>query len=224
MRRAATTFSDSCRPYTGPALAWLVVACTAPDGSYWALQSWQRMLPNLGETPWLPSQSVWELHLSHWAGPLPALEIHLDWVNTQRAQHLFGRLTYLGRPVYGFGSRPNGDPTDTYGRNIYLDVLNAPGYGPGWKRENSFLAHNPSGNFCYGFYPHAPYPGYPPGDRPAGVGERYRATVVGPGVLPDVAWEAPAIGDWSSADPAYEQQMNALSDTLRGDDKLCRQH
>jgi hypothetical protein len=227
MRRAATSFNNACRPYDGTALPWLVAGCVAPDGSFWALQSWQRMLPNLGETPWLASQTVWELHLSHWTGALPALEVHLDWVNTQKAQHLFGRLTYLDRPVFGFGSRPNGDPTDSYGRNIYLDVLNAPGYGPGWKRENSFLAHNPSGNFCYAFYPHAPYPGYPLGDRPAGAGDRYRATVIGPGVLPDIGWEAPAIGAWNLADPAltaYEQQMNALSDTLRGDDKLCRQH
>jgi hypothetical protein len=113
------------------------------------------------------------------------------------------------------------------GRNIYLDVLNAPGYGTGWKRENSFLAHNPSGNFCYGFYPHAPYPGYPPGDRPAGAAERYRATVIGPGVLPDIGWEAAGIGGWNPSDSAlaaYEQQMNALSDSLRGDDMLCRQH
>lgn len=28
-----------CLPYDGPPLAWLVKACDAPDGSYWALQS-----------------------------------------------------------------------------------------------------------------------------------------------------------------------------------------
>jgi len=57
LRTAATSFTNKCRPYSGPALNWLVAACTAPDGSFWALQSWQRMLPNLGETPWLPAQS-----------------------------------------------------------------------------------------------------------------------------------------------------------------------
>ena len=36
-------------------------------------------------------------------------------------------------------------------------------------------------------------PGYPAvGRRPAGKGQRYRATVVGPGVLPDVTWEGAA--------------------------------
>jgi hypothetical protein len=33
------TFQDACRPYAGPALAWVVTACTAPDGTFWALQS-----------------------------------------------------------------------------------------------------------------------------------------------------------------------------------------
>src|SRR5205085_8379406 len=45
-------FRNTCRPYDGPKLAWLVTACKASDGSYWALQSWQRMLPDLGYTPW----------------------------------------------------------------------------------------------------------------------------------------------------------------------------
>ena len=227
LRRAATSFSNTCRPYTGPELPWLLVACTAPDGSNWALQSWQRMLPNLGETPWLASQSVWELHLSHWSGALPVLDIRLDWVNTQKAQHLFGRFSYLDKAVHGFGSQSDGNPTDSFGRNIYLDVLNAPGYGPGWKRENSFLTHNPGGNFCYGFYPHPPYPGYPAGDRPAGAGERYRATVIGPGVLPDIGWQGVGIGAFNPTDPShatYEQQMNVLSDSFGVADTLCHQH
>src|SRR5438552_4144420 len=33
-------FVNRCSPYDGPALAYLVVACKAPDGSYWALQRW----------------------------------------------------------------------------------------------------------------------------------------------------------------------------------------
>ena len=31
------TFRNNCGAYDGPALAWLVTACKAPDGSYWAL-------------------------------------------------------------------------------------------------------------------------------------------------------------------------------------------
>src|SRR6059058_3965237 len=44
------TFGGKCGAYDGPALAWKVTACKAPDGSYWALQAWQRMLPNYGVT------------------------------------------------------------------------------------------------------------------------------------------------------------------------------
>ena len=58
----------SCRPYDGPELAWFVTGCTAADGSYWTVQSWQRVLPDLGFTPWLPAQTAWELHVSHWTG------------------------------------------------------------------------------------------------------------------------------------------------------------
>src|SRR6266581_1732899 len=35
------TFRNSCGAYDGPVLPWLVTACKAPDGSYWALQKWQ---------------------------------------------------------------------------------------------------------------------------------------------------------------------------------------
>ena len=45
------TFEGSCGSYDGPPLAWQVAACKAPDGSYWALQAWQRMLPNYGADP-----------------------------------------------------------------------------------------------------------------------------------------------------------------------------
>jgi hypothetical protein len=227
LRAGAMVFKNACGPYTGPTLTWLVAACTASDGSSWALQSWQRALPNLGETPWLAAQSVWELHLSHWTGPLPVLDIELDWVNTQKEQHLFGRFSYLGLPVHGFGSMADGNPTDSFGRNIYLDVLNAPGYGTGWKRENSFLTHNSGGNFCYGFYPHAPYPGYPAGARPSGAGESYRATVIGPGVLPDVGWLGDGLGTFdpsNAAQATHELDMNVLSDSFSTTDKLCHQH
>jgi hypothetical protein len=38
------TFANNCMRYDGPPLAYLVTACKAKDGSYWALQRWQRML------------------------------------------------------------------------------------------------------------------------------------------------------------------------------------
>ena len=181
-------FRNSCGAYRGPALGWLVKACTAPDGSHWTLQSWQRALPNygLGATP---TQAVWELRLSHWRGEPAVLEVTLDWAY-RRFDHLYGRLTYRGEAVHGFRSTSTGVPLDTFGRNLYVDTFNST-YGEGWKRENSFLAQRDAGTFCYGFFSH--------GARPSGKGERYRATVIGPGVTPDPLWESEAQGSYDLA-------------------------
>ena len=210
------TFNDESSPYDGAPLHWLVAARRAPDGSWWALQTWQRMLPNYGYVPWKPLQSAWELHLSHWTGPLPQLEIWLDWVYHGRFHHLFGRYTYRDRPVYGNGSTPVGNPTDPYGRNIYVDTYNS-AYGSGWKREMSFLTHRPNGNFCYGFYPRQSI--YDGGRRPAGHGQRYRATVIGPGVAPDAYWEGQGLGAY---DRTLDARMNALEDQVSQSDPHCQ--
>ena len=95
-RRPVWKSVKACAAYDGPALHWLVAACKAPDGSYWALQSWQRMLPNQGYPARTGLQRARELHLSHWRGELPKLEVYLDWIYGGRYHHLFGRYTYLG--------------------------------------------------------------------------------------------------------------------------------
>jgi hypothetical protein len=194
-----------CLPYDGPSLPWLVTACKAPDGSYWALQSWQRLKPNYGGR-----SGAWELHLSHWRGAIAQLVIYQNWAYGG-VRHLFGRLTYDGVGVYGFSSTPHGNPLDSYGRNIYVDTLDS-AYGKGWHRENSFLTHhrgNTLGDFCYGFYRH--------GDHPSGDGTEYRATAEGPGVTPDVMWEAKDIGP---LDPSLQAQMRTMERSW-GDPK-CR--
>jgi hypothetical protein len=182
------TFANTCRPYTGPELHWLVTACTASDGSHWAVQAWQRMLPNYGLAA-SPKQSVWELRLSHWKGAIAQLAVTTNWAY-RSFDHIFGTFTYLGKPVYGFKSKPSGEPLDTFGRNIYVDTLDS-AYGSGWRRENSFLTHKGTGVFCYGFYSH--------GSRPVGKGQRYRATVIGPGVTPDVYWENSPLGTYDKS-------------------------
>jgi hypothetical protein len=192
----------SCLPYDGPTLAFEVAACKAPDGSYWALQAWQRALPDYGVNP-TAAQSALELHLSHWKGGLPSLQIGMDW-SYHRFVHLYGTLTYGGVPVYGFRSTPAGQPLDTFGRNIYVDTFDSK-YGTGWKRENSFLTHKPKGSFCYGFYPH--------GSHPSGAGTQYRAYVVGPGVAPDVLWSAADPGPYNkAADATANAAQKALAD------------
>jgi hypothetical protein len=209
------TAAGSCRKYDGPMLALLVTACAAPDGSYWAVQSWRRTLPNFGGAP-TSRLGAWELHLSHWTGETAELEVWTDWVYAGRYHHLFGRLTYAGQPVYGFSATKAGSPLDDYGRNIYVDTFDSR-YGKGWRRENAFLAHRPTGVFCYGFYPFT--------SRGPGVGAKYRLTAVGPGVTPDVSIVIPGLHNFdrnNAADVAYERQQNALQDSLA--DKKCRVH
>jgi hypothetical protein len=192
----------SCLPYDGPHLALEVAACKAPDGSYWALQAWQRGLPDYGVAP-NAAQSAVELRLSHWVGALPVLGISTDW-SYHKYDQIFGTYTYLGLGVYGFHSTSAGEPLDTFGRNVYVDTLDS-AYGSGWHRENSFLTHSPKGAFCYGFYPH--------GSHPSGKGTVYRATAEGPGVTPDVTWAQPAPGAYDqAADATANEQIKALED------------
>lgn len=184
------SFKSPCAKYDGPRLAWFVVGCKAPDSSYWAIQSWQRGLSSFGQEP-TPLQRGWELRLSHWRGGLSTLTVYLDWAY-RRFHHLYGALTYRGVGVAGLGS------------NIYVDTYNS-NYGSGWRRENSFRTHRPNGTFCYGFYLHAGFP--------SGMGKRYRATAIGPGVTPDVLWEGVASGHYDSeADLAdLERQREFLT-------------
>jgi hypothetical protein len=181
-------------------------------------------LPHRGVEPWLRAQSDWELHVSHWAGPVARLEVWADWAYDERAHDLFGRLTYRDSPVHGFATKRT--PLDSYGRNLYIDTFDS-AYGPGWKRETSVVSRRPNGNFCYSFWPtrDAALPGAPA--RPAGNGKRYRVTVTGPGVTPDVMWEGEGLHDYDpgrTSDVAYEQQMNAIVDRVAAGDALCSHH
>jgi hypothetical protein len=215
--RAWASFRNACRSYDGPFIAFKVAACAAPDGSYWALQSWPRTLPNFDGRS-TTRLGAWELRLSHWSGPIAVLEAWTDWVYAGRWHHVFGRLTYAGKPVHGFTATKAGSPTDGYGRNIYVDTFNSR-YGKGWRRENAFLAHRPTGVFCYGFYPFT--------KRGPGNGEKYRLNVIGPGVTPDVSVVLPGLHDYdrnNPADVAYERQQNALQDSIAAADKKCKVH
>jgi hypothetical protein len=200
-------FRNVCRP-AHVQLAWLVAACRAPDGSYWALQRWQRGLRNYG-LPATGTRDDWELRLSHWRGPVPRLEVDIGWAY-RRFHSLFGRYSWRGHPIHGFASTPAGRPLDAFGRNLYLDTFNS-AYGRGWRRENGFLSHVGSGGFCYGFYPH--------GSRPSGMGERYRLSVSGPGVLPDVFWAgAPP----RSYEAAFDLAADRRQAALLANDRSCR--
>jgi hypothetical protein len=149
------------------------------------------------------------------------LEAWPDWSYAGRWHHLFGRLTYRGRAVYGFSTTPEGDPLDGYGRVVYVDTLDS-AYGPGWRRENGFVARNPDGSFCYVFVPHETSTG---AMRPAGNGRAYRLSVTGPGVTPDVTTEIAGLPDfdWQNpSDVALEARMNDLQQRIVSGTKACR--
>jgi hypothetical protein len=223
-------FDGNCGRYTGPALPYLVAACTAPDGSYWALQAWPEQLPDLGYSPWLTSQSSVDLDLSHWTGDdVAKLLVVNDWVYNGMWEGFFGQLTYQGEPVYGFKSTRYGAPLDNYEALVYLDTYDST-YGPGWRRENAFLTHSPNGTFCYGFYPHNPTIGgniHPPGqttDRGPGTGSSYRITVNGPGVSPDITLTWPGLSVFERTNVADVTEQDAAMATfgsLMSGDTAC---
>ena len=196
------TAHNVCGRYTGPKLWHMVVACTMPDGSNWALQTWQSSLPDNGWSPTSKGASP-RLYLSHWSTALPKLWFKADWVYAGAPNgpydNVYGHLTYLGQPVYGFSSTSRGAPTDSYGRLVALDTLNPPWYNGyrqsgGWWRQNSFLTHRPYGDFCTGIY--GSISGVESRSRP-GRGAAYRIIANGPGVTPIV--------EWQDAPPGYYQ-------------------
>ena len=152
--RSRTTFKDSCRPYDGPALTFLVAACKVADGSYWAIQSWQRRLPHRVvirgrplRPPGASTSPTGPDNLRIWCFPSSGRR-----PSTTRPSRFSGSPDYAGQPVHGFGTTRSGVPTDAYGRGVYIDTLDS-AYGSGWKRETSIVFRNPTGAFCYSFYP-----------------------------------------------------------------------
>jgi hypothetical protein len=210
-------FRDACKQYDGPELVWAVARCKAPDGSYWALQSWQRIQPMRGFAAFKPAHMKYELHLSHWTGPLAELQASPNWTYGGMWQGLFGRLLYRGAPVHGYRT-PSDTRADFHARYFYIDTFNSV-WGSGWKRAAAKVTHNPNGGFCYSFVADRPPPGYPNRDiRPAGNGERHRVTVMGPGVTPVLQWEGAGLGRY---DPVADGRLNELFDSMLAGDRVC---
>ena len=144
-----------------------------------------------------PSTTL-ELHVSHWSGPLPVLEVSPNWTYGGTLQGLFGRLTYRGEAVYGFRT-PSPTRSDPYARFVYIDTFNSV-YGPGWKRDTGIVTHRGNGAFCYSFVAAGAAAGLPvenaarPRQRRAssGAGD-------GSGVTPVVEWEGAGLRRYSAA-------------------------
>jgi len=213
------SFKNACLPYDGPQLVYMVAACDAPDGSYWAVQAWQRLLPMRGFDPWTPTQSAYGFNVSHWSGPIAQLDVTQNWTYDGAWTALDGRLTYDGQPVFGYKTPAAGKRGDGYARYVYIDTHDSV-YGPGWRHDAGKVLHVGDGAFCYSFVPQTPPPGYPSSEpRGPAPGDLERVTVLGPGVTPDVQWVGPGLGAY---DPQQDKVYNARFDELVGpNDKVC---
>jgi len=212
-------FKNKCTSYDGPALAFEVVACKAPDGSYWAVQSWKYWEPFFGYSPWLAYQNDTAFHVSHWTGPLAVLEIWSDWIDVGHGatspHDVIARLTYGGSPVFGYVIKPGGVPGDGYGRVVYIETLDSL-LGTGWWRLTGILTRNPSGMLCHAMVPGMAYSNYPnPHVVDAGNGKAYRAYVEGPGVTPLVMAEVDDPGDYNAGDPGKVQRQTTGKSLLQ---------
>jgi hypothetical protein len=205
---------NKCSNYDGPELAWLVAACQAPDGTYWAAQSWVRIARHHGAI----GGSTQELRISHWSGPLEKVVVRQTWEKARGhyGERLYGFVMYQGKPVFGLRWNGAGVPLDGFGRVIYFDTYNS-GYGGGWHRLEGFLSKPIHGQFCYTI-------GHPASGGPhsRGAGKKYRATAMGVGVTPDVFVGPFAARPESVFDPvwlqkAYEEQLR-----LSRGSKFCR--
>ena len=211
------TFRNACGSYDGPALPFFVAGCKAPDGTYWALQAWQRNLPMRGFAPWTERQKGVELHVSHWSGELPELQIFRHWTYGGALQGIFGRLVYRGLPVFGTRT-PSSSVRDEWARNVYIDTFNSD-YGPGWRHDTAIGTHVRNGGFCYSFVPQAPPRGYPSAKPNGnGLGELHRISAIGPGVTPIVQATVPRL---TAFDAAAQREATQKFDEILGGDRHC---
>jgi hypothetical protein len=142
---------DVSHPTSVVKLPWAVVVRQTPDGDFYALQSWQRT-----------DDGPVELRFSRWHGAPTTLTLQTvccKWgsVNVE------GVASFHGRPIFGHQSTPQGAPLDPYGRNVYLDTLQA----GRWHRMMGILTHRPTGAFSLWI-------------RGQWTGSAYRGTIPGP--------------------------------------------
>jgi hypothetical protein len=99
---------------SGVALPSVLLLRKTPDGTYWALQSWQE--------PGSPR----ELHLSRWKGDPTQLTLA-----TEPGAKLSGTAGFQGAPVHGLSSTPGGKRPKIY---VFLDCFGCPVAKAGWGR------------------------------------------------------------------------------------------
>ena len=151
LRYGGLSGGDVSHPAAGVAIPWPVAVRQTPDGSYYALQAWRRLV----------SGPV-ELRFSRWQGEPTKLTLRAvccKWGH----ENVVGNASFHGRPIYGSKATAQGNPLDPYGRNVYLDSYR----GGRWDRMMGILTNRPTGSFSLWI-------------RPAWAGVQYRGTIPGP--------------------------------------------
>ena len=136
-----------------------------------------------------PTQAVWELHLSHWTGALPVLDDQHRLVLAPVEPPL--RHVHLRRQA---GLRVRVDVDGAAARHVRPQRLRRHarlGLRDGLEaREQLPDAHRNRGLLLQ----------RQPARRPPGrYGDEYRATIIGPGVTPDVMWQGAAPAPYDKA-------------------------
>ena len=126
-------------------------------------------------------------------------------------------MTFGGVPVHGFATTASGAPTDSYGRSLYIDTFGS-AYGPGGSgRHRSCFASRAARSVTRSGRRTTSRSPTVPRDRP-GTDAKYRISVVGPGVTPDVTAETRDLGAY---DPQVEKQQDVLFTRVIAGDKFC---
>ena len=128
---ATLSGADVSHPASAETVRWALVVRETTGGTYYALQSWQRLVG-----------APVELRFSRWTGEPTVLTLRVvccKWGSV----NVDGRATFHGRPIYGEHATAQGNPLDPYGRNVYLDTYR----GGGWQRMMGILTHKPTGAF-----------------------------------------------------------------------------
>ena len=87
-----------------------------PDGTHAALQRVRRV----GQYGRFGAS---ELRVSRWSGGPTRLRLTGEWGYAGRFPRVCGTATFHGRPFYGGPHTRSGSPLDSFGRNVYIDVL-----------------------------------------------------------------------------------------------------
>ncbi|HEY7197258.1 MAG TPA: hypothetical protein VH306_08725 [Gaiellaceae bacterium] len=136
---------------TGVKLPLRAQVYRTPNGTFYALQRWRRLV----------GRPV-ELRFSRWQGAPTRLNLRTVCCKWS-SERVMGNVTYHGKGVWGTNNTPTGAPKDGKGRNVYLDSRR----NGHWKRMMGILTHPKTGWYRLWI-------------RPYWRGGMYRGAVIGP--------------------------------------------